>query len=111
MPIKWNLRNTVSSAMPILSTRRLSNCRGEKIVAKNDVPAKNNVTLKTRWQKIKQYFINVYRELKKVHWPGKNQLIGYTGVVLISVALIAILIWLFDTGLSFGLEKLFNAFA
>ncbi|MEN6461827.1 MAG: preprotein translocase subunit SecE [Syntrophomonas sp.] len=69
------------------------------------------MTLKTRWENIKQYFINVYRELKKVHWPGRNQLIGYTGVVLISVALVAFIIWLFDTGLSFGLEKLFNAFA
>jgi preprotein translocase subunit SecE len=80
-------------------------------VAKNVVPAKSEVTLKTRWENVKQYFINVYRELKKVHWPGRTQLIGYTGVVLISVALIALIIWVFDTGLSFGLEKLFKAFA
>jgi preprotein translocase subunit SecE len=75
------------------------------------MPAKSEVTLKNRWEKVKQYFINVYQELRKVHWPGRNQLIGYTGVVLISVALVALVIWLFDTGLSFVLEKLFNAFA
>lgn len=111
MPIKWSLRNTASSAIPILYTKRLSNCRGVNIVAKNVVPAKSEVTFKTRWEKVKQYFINVYKELKKVHWPNRTQLIGYTGVVLISVAIVALIIWLFDKGLSFVLEKLFNAFA
>ncbi len=56
--------------------------------------------------KVKQYFIGVYNELKKVHWPGRNQLIAYTGVVLITVAIVAVILWLFDWGLSFLLGRL-----
>lgn len=82
-----------------------------KILAKSNVPAKKEISLKDRWEKIKQYFRSVFNELKKVHWPGKRQLVAYTGVVLFSVALVAIIIWVFDMGLSFLLEKLFNAFA
>lgn len=80
-------------------------------MAKNNVPATKEVGLKDRWENIKQYFRSVYNELKKVHWPGRQQLIAYTGVVLFSVALVALIIWLFDTGLSFLLQALFNAFA
>lgn len=64
-----------------------------------------------RWDTTKQYFVNSYKELKKVHWPNRQQLIAYTGVVLFSVVLMAGILWLFDTGLSFLLEKLFDAFA
>ncbi|MEA1961234.1 MAG: preprotein translocase subunit SecE [Bacillota bacterium] len=67
--------------------------------------------MKTWLTNTREYFSNVYRELKKVYWPGRNQLIGYTGVVLLTVALVGLIIWLFDTGLSFVLEKLFEAFA
>lgn len=80
-------------------------------MAKSNVPAKKEISLKDRWEKIKQYFRSVFNELKKVHWPGKRQLVAYTGVVLFSVALVAIIIWVFDMGLSLILEKLFNAFA
>lgn len=61
--------------------------------------------------KAKSYLLSVYNELKKVHWPGRTQLIAYTGVVLVSVVIVGFIIWLFDTGLGFLLEKLFNAFA
>ncbi len=44
-------------------------------------------------------------ELKKVHWPSKKELITYTGVVLVTVAVIAVLIWVVDSviGAIFGL--------
>ena len=77
-----------------------------------NIPAKKEADgLKLRWQNAKQYFISVYNELKKVHWPNRQQLVGYTGVVLVSVAFVALIIWLFDSGLSFLLQKLFQAFA
>lgn len=81
-------------------------------MAKTNAPAKKDgVTLKTRWDNTVEYFRSVYSELKKVHWPGRTQLIGYTGVVLISVALMAFIIWLFDWGLSALLEQIFAAFS
>ncbi|MEN6349525.1 MAG: preprotein translocase subunit SecE [Syntrophomonas sp.] len=79
---------------------------------KNNIPAvTKDLNIKGRWENAKQYLINVYSELKKVHWPGRQQMMAYTGVVLFSVTLVALIIWLFDSGLSFLLEKLFNAFA
>lgn len=80
-------------------------------MAKNNAPAKNEVTLATRWENTKTYFVSVYNELKKVHWPGRTQLVAYTGVVLFAVVLVALIIWVFDSGLSFLLEKLFSLFA
>ncbi len=80
-------------------------------MAKNNAPAKDQVTMATRWENTKTYFISVYNELKKVHWPGRTQLVAYTGVVLFAVVLVASIIWLFDTGLSFLLGRLFDLFA
>lgn len=82
-------------------------------MAKNKVPAKKQkeVTLATRWENTKNYFIGIYNELKKVHWPGRAQLVAYTGVVLFAVTLVALIIWVFDKGLSFLLEAIFNVFA
>lgn len=80
-------------------------------MAKN-VSAKNEAGgLKFRWEKTKQYFISVYNELKKVHWPDRRQLVAYTGVVLVAVTIVALIIWVFDSGLSFLITKLFEAFA
>lgn len=76
------------------------------------VPAKKESGgFKLRWNNIKQYFVSVYTELKKVHWPNRQQLVAYTGVVLVSVTIVALIIWLFDSGLSLLLEALFKAFA
>jgi preprotein translocase subunit SecE len=79
-------------------------------LAKGNISTGNESNLKIWWENGKQYFSGIYNELKKVHWPGKNQLIGYTGVVLFSVALVALIVWLFDSGLSFVLEKLMQVF-
>lgn len=44
-------------------------------------------------------------ELKKVHWPTKKELITYTNVVLVTVVIVAALIWIVDSivGAIFGL--------
>lgn len=75
-------------------------------MAKGSVPTGSENKLKHWWDGVKQYFNGVYSEMKKVHWPGRIQLVGYTGVVLLSVAFIGLIIWLFDSGLSFLLERL-----
>jgi len=80
-------------------------------LTKSSVPAEDGSRIKNWWEASKQYFTATYSEIKKVHWPGKNQLIAYTGVVLLSVAMVALIIWLFDSGLSFLLERLMKAFA
>jgi len=80
-------------------------------LGKGNISTGNESTLKIWWENSRQYISGVVSELKKVHWPGRAQLMGYTGVVLLSVAIMAVILWLFDTGLSFVLEKLMELFA
>ncbi|SHH17507.1 protein translocase subunit secE/sec61 gamma [Thermosyntropha lipolytica DSM 11003] len=81
-------------------------------MAKENVPVKKEENrLAQKINSAKEYLLSSYNELKKVHWPNRTQLIGYTGVVLFTVLLVGLIIWLFDSGLSFVLEKLFKAMA
>jgi preprotein translocase, SecE subunit, bacterial len=57
-------------------------------------------------EKATEYFRGVLSELKKVHWPNRRQLLTYTGVVFFAVAIVSILMWLVDSGLSWALTKL-----
>ncbi len=57
-----------------------------------------------RLEEAKKYFKSVYSELKKVHWPTRREVLIYTGVVLVSVAIIGIIIWIFDSLLSWLLQ-------
>ena len=57
-------------------------------------------------EKAAEYFRGVLSELKKVHWPSRRQLFTYTGVVFVAVAIVSILMWIVDSGLSAALTKL-----
>ncbi|MBU0604804.1 MAG: preprotein translocase subunit SecE [Candidatus Omnitrophica bacterium] len=50
--------------------------------------------------KIKSFFKDIRLELGKVSWPTKDELIGSTGIVLVSLALLALFIGICDAGLS-----------
>ena len=66
--------------------------------AKKDYPAKKE---KVNYIENAQKFIKgAYGELKKVHWPGRRELIIYTGVVVVTVLFVGVLLWLFDSFLS-----------
>jgi len=73
----------------------------KKAPAKTDrkqmVPKKERVNY---LEEGKKYFKAVYHELKKVHWPGRREVAIYTGVVLVAVAIVGVLIWVFDSLLS-----------
>jgi preprotein translocase subunit SecE len=72
--------------------------------AKTPVKKKQGFIAKTR-----QYLRDVVNELKKVHWPTRKELLTYTGVVLVSVAILAALTWVVDTGLAYLLNLLLDA--
>lgn len=55
-----------------------------------------------------EYLREVWIELKKVHWPTRQQLLIYTGVVFVSVGIIALLIWIVDSGLTYLLNFVLN---
>lgn len=54
---------------------------------------------------LKVFFRGVWAELKKVHWPSRKQVATYTGVVIITVLIVAAVISLVDSGLSAILVK------
>ncbi|ADL08819.1 preprotein translocase subunit SecE [Thermosediminibacter oceani] len=44
-----------------------------------------------------RFFKEVRSELKKVTWPTRDELVSYTIVVLVSVALVSGFIWIVDS--------------
>jgi preprotein translocase subunit SecE len=46
------------------------------------------------------FFKDIFQELKKVTWPTREQLIKNTVTVLTVCAIIGLIIWMFDWGLS-----------
>ncbi len=47
----------------------------------------------SRWKK---FLREVKAELKKVTWPGRSELISFTGIVFVTVTVVAALIWVID---------------
>lgn len=48
-----------------------------------------------------KFLKSVWFELKKVSWPNKKEMTTYTTVVVVSVILMAIILWIFDSIFSF----------
>jgi len=46
--------------------------------------------------RVKRFLREVKAELKKVSWPDKKELVSYTGIVFVSVFVVAALIWAID---------------
>lgn len=55
------------------------------------------------------FFREVWNELKKVHWPTRQQLLVYTGVVLVAVGIFAVLTWIVDSGLTYVMNFLIGS--
>lgn len=54
-----------------------------------------------------QRFVKDFRgEIKKITWPGAKTVLKNTGVVLVSVAVVGVVIYAIDQGLSFLVSKL-----
>ena len=49
-------------------------------------------------------------EMKKVTWPGKNEVYGTTVVVLITVVIFGIYLFLVDSSLQVMINQLFSLF-
>lgn len=75
-----------------------------------DQASKNANRQKNKKQtgKFKAFFRGVWSELKKVHWPSRKQLVTYTGVVIVTVVMMALAISLFDWVISSLLELLLS---
>ncbi|MGB9792560.1 MAG: preprotein translocase subunit SecE [Thermacetogeniaceae bacterium] len=51
-----------------------------------------------------RFFQSTWAELKRVHWPSRQEIVVYTAVVIGSVVALALIIWLVDSALSWLLE-------
>jgi preprotein translocase subunit SecE len=58
--------------------------------------------------RIGRFLREVVAELRKVIWPTRKQMITYTSVVLVFLAVMVALIWAFDFALIKGALKLFG---
>ncbi|WP_028829157.1 preprotein translocase subunit SecE [Proteocatella sphenisci] len=53
-----------------------------------------------------KFFSEVRTELKKVHWPTKNEMLSYTTTVLITVVVMAFIIYGIDSVFGFIMSKI-----
>ena len=58
-------------------------------------------------KKIIQFFKESYAELRKVIWPTREEVVASTKVVLVSVAMIALALWLVDLIIYKGIDLIF----
>ena len=58
-------------------------------------------------KKIIQFFKESYAELKKVTWPGREEVASSTKVVLVSVVLIALALGIVDFFIFKGIDLIF----
>lgn len=58
--------------------------------------AAQETALQTNTSRVKKFLREVRAELKKVSWPTRRELVAYTGVVFVSVVVVATLIWIID---------------
>ena len=52
------------------------------------------------FSRLKKNWKLAFGEMKKVHWPTRQEITTYTGVVLVTVAIITVLIWIVDSGIT-----------
>lgn len=82
--------------------------KDKKEIAKKESPAKKDLPVKkdqvNRVEQLRKFLRGTLNELKKVHWPNRREIIIYTSVVVVAVVAVGVLIWLFDSALSFILS-------
>ena len=59
--------------------------------------------------RFRQFLRDVWGELKKTAWPGKQEVYGTTLVVIVTVLICAFFLWVVDLILIRGMEQLFKA--
>lgn len=60
------------------------------------------------WKAVKKFFKDIKGECKKVVWPSAKTVLKSSGIVLACVAIVGVVIWLIDTGLSEVIKLLIN---
>ncbi len=62
-------------------------------------------------QRSTQFYGDVRSEVKKVSWPGKDEIVGTTIVVIVAVFFFGLYLGLVDYVLGLGLDRILSIFA
>jgi preprotein translocase subunit SecE len=65
---------------------------------------------KLKLAQIKQFFIDVRLEMRKVSWPGRREVYGTTIVVIFAVFFFGVYLGLIDLVLRLGVDNIFKLF-
>ncbi|MGE5345516.1 MAG: preprotein translocase subunit SecE [Acidithiobacillales bacterium] len=68
------------------------------------------MNLSEKWTGFREFLTDVKKESGKVTWPGRDEVVGTTAVVLVYTAIIGIFLFLVDAAVTPLLNKLFAAF-
>jgi preprotein translocase subunit SecE len=61
-------------------------------------------------ERAKQFYLDVRSEMKKVSWPGRQEVISTTLVVIIAVLFFGAYLGVVDVALGAGVQKLLQLF-
>ena len=61
------------------------------------------------WPITRSFFRDVWGEMKKTSWPGRQEVVGTTVVVIVACFLFGFYLFVVDSGLSWLIDKLFRA--
>ncbi len=76
--------------------------------AKDGAKQKKGNIFKRMGKAIAKFFKEERSETKKIVWPDAKTVLKSTAVVLVVVAVLAVVLWLVDTGLTEGIRALVN---
>lgn len=68
------------------------------------------MTLVERYRTFRQFLGDVKKEAGKVTWPGRDEVVGTTAVVIVYTALVGAFLFLVDAAVTPLFNKLFTAF-
>jgi preprotein translocase subunit SecE len=60
--------------------------------------------------RVKQFYQDVRSEMKKVSWPARQEVLGTTLVVIVSVFFFGIYLWVVDAVLANGMSWVLDRF-
>jgi preprotein translocase subunit SecE len=68
------------------------------------------MNLSQKWAGFREFLSDVKKESGKVTWPGKDEVVGTTTVVLVYTVLVGMFLFLVDAAVTPIVNKLFAAF-
>ena len=68
------------------------------------------MNLSERWNNFRDFLTEVKKESGKVSWPGREEVVGTTTVVIVYTALVGVFLFLVDAAVTPLVNKLFSAF-